>query len=600
GLPLVRNECSANDQEPWIDCFEALNTRRRATTLGNSIRLQENWTMLPTINTPDRQAEAFPVLTPVQIDHLRPYGNIRSVRAAEILFEPGKSGMSCFVVLSGKLDIVVSGLSGEQVFVTYGPGQFSGEVVLISGARALSRGRVSEPGEFLEIGTDSLRALIAKDAELSDIFMRAFLLRRVAMISGGLGNVVVLGSQHSANTLRLREFLTRNGHPHSYVDLDSDAASQELLDRFDVKLEDIPVVICSGKTVLRNPTNQRLAECLGFAGHIDEHRVYDVVIVGAGPAGLAAAVYAASEGLDAVVIESEFPGGQAGASSKIENYVGFPMGISGQELAGRAVVQAEKFGAQMMVGQKVAKIRCDQRPYQLTLENGGLIETRSIVIASGAQYNKPNVENLERFEGQGIYYAATAMEAQLCTGEEIIVVGGGNSAGQAAVFLAETVRKVYMLVRGKELSETMSRYLIQRIVENPVIELHLQTEIVALAGDSRLNRVTWLNRAKGEESVHEIGHVFVMAGASPRTDWLRGCLALDKQGFILTGRDLDPVLDSAPLKWPLSRPPQMLETSLPAVFAVGDIPSGNVKRVASAVGEGSISIHLVHRALAEM
>ncbi len=459
---------------------------------------------------------------------------------------------------------------------------------------------MSEPGEFLEIGTDSLRALIAKDAELSDIFMRAFLLRRVAMISGGLGNVVVLGSQHSANTLRLREFLTRNGHPHSYVDLDSDAASQELLDRFDVKLEDIPVVICSGKTVLRNPTNQRLAECLGFAGHIDEHRVYDVAIVGAGPAGLAAAVYAASEGLDAVVIESEFPGGQAGASSKIENYVGFPMGISGQELAGRAVVQAEKFGAQMMVGQKVAKIRCDQRPYQLTLENGGLIETRSIVIASGAQYNKPNVENLERFEGQGIYYAATAMEAQLCTGEEIIVVGGGNSAGQAAVFLAETVRKVYMLVRGKELSETMSRYLIQRIVENPVIELHLQTEIVALAGDSRLNRVTWLNRAKGEESVHEIGHVFVMAGASPRTDWLRGCLALDKQGFILTGRDLDPNLDNAPLKWPLSRPPQMLETSLPAVFAVGDIRSGNVKRVASAVGEGSISIHLVQRALVEM
>ncbi|HEY1985653.1 MAG TPA: FAD-dependent oxidoreductase [Terracidiphilus sp.] len=556
--------------------------------------------MLPTINTPDPQVEAFPVLTPAQINRLRPYGNIRSVRAAEVLFEPGTSGMSCFVVLSGKLDIVVSGLSGEQVFVTYGPGQFSGEVVLISGARALSLGRVAEPGEFLEIGTDELRTLIAKDAELSDIFMRAFLLRRVAMISGGLGNVAVLGSQHSSNTLRLCEFLTRNSYPYRYVDLDSDQASQELLDRFDIKLEEIPVVICSGKTVLRNPTNQRLAECLGFAGHIDEHRVYDVAIVGAGPAGLAAAVYAASEGLDAVVIESEFPGGQAGASSKIENYVGFPMGISGQQLAGRAVMQAEKFGAQMTVGQKVVKVKCNQRPYEITLENGGLIETRSIVIATGAQYNKPNVENLERFEGQGIYYAATFMEAQLCTGEEIIVVGGGNSAGQAAVFLAETVRKVYMLVRGKELSETMSRYLIQRIVENPGIELHLQTELVALAGDSRLNCVTWLNRAKGEESVHEIGHVFVMAGASPRTDWLRGCLALDEQGFILTGRDLDSILDKAPLKWSLNRPPQMLETSLPAIFAVGDVRSGNVKRVASAVGEGSISIHLVHRALTEM
>jgi thioredoxin reductase (NADPH) len=300
------------------------------------------------------------------------------------------------------------------------------------------------------------------------------------------------------------------------------------------------------------------------------------------------------------VIEAEFPGGQAGASSKIENYMGFPTGISGQELAGRAVVQAEKFGAQMMVGEKVVKIRCDQRPYQLTLEDGGLIDTRSIVIATGAQYNRPNVESLEQFEGQGIYYAATFMEAQLCTGEEIIVVGGGNSAGQAAAFLAETVSKVYMLVRGRELSETMSRYLIQRIDENPVIELHFQTEIAALAGASHLERVTWLNRATGELSTRDIRHVFVMAGASPRTDWLRECVALDKQGFILTGRDLDPILDSAPLRWPLSRPPQMLETSLPAVFAVGDIRAGNVKRVASAVGEGSISIHLVHRALAEI
>jgi len=556
--------------------------------------------MLPSLKVPDRQEEAFPVLTPAQVDRIRPHGTVRSVLAGEVLFEPGKLGMSCFVVLAGKLDIAMVGLSGEQVFVTYGPGQFSGEVVLISGARALARGRVAEPGEFLELSADALRTLIAKDAELSELFMRAFVLRRVALISSGLGNVVVLGSQHSSNTLRLREFLTRNGHPHRYVDLDNDQGSQELLDRFDIKLEDIPVVICSGKSVLRNPTNQRLAECLGFAGRTDRYRIHDVAIVGGGPAGLAAAVYAASEGLDAVVIESEFPGGQAGASSKIENYIGFPMGISGQELAGRAVVQAEKFGAQMMVGQKVVKIRCEQRPYQLTLENGALLDARSIVIATGAQYNKPKVENLGQFEGQGIYYAATFMEAQLCTGEEIIVVGGGNSAGQAAAFLAETVSKVYMLVRGKALSETMSRYLIQRIDENPVIELHLQTEIAALAGDSHLERVTWLNRATGEQSTRNIRHVFVMAGASPRTDWLRECVALDQQGFILTGRDLDPVLDTAPLKWPLSRPPEMLETSLPAVFAVGDIRSGNVKRVASAVGEGSISIHLVQRGLAEI
>ena len=557
--------------------------------------------MLPSIHGPDRQAEAFPVLNAAQIDRVRPYGKIRPVLAGEVLFEPGTENMSCFVVLSGKLEIAVPDLSGERVFVTYGPGQFSGEVVLISGARALSRGKVAEEGEFLEVTPDALRTLIAKDAELSDIFMRAFILRRAAMISAGWGNVTILGSQHSSDTLRLREFLTRNGHPYTYVDLDRDKGSQDLLDRFGIRLEEIPVVICSASEVaLRNPTNQKLAECLGLTGRVDESRVYDVAIVGAGPAGLAAAVYAASEGLDAVVIESEFPGGQAGASSKIENYVGFPMGISGQDLSSRAVVQAEKFGARMMVGEKVVRVQGDERPYQLTLENGAVLDTRSIVIATGAQYNKPKVERLGHYEGRGIYYAATFMEAQLCTGEEVIVVGGANSAGQAAVFLAETVRKVYMLVRGKALSETMSRYLIQRIVENPSIELHFQTEIVGLEGDSHLERVSCVNRETGDKSVHDLRHVFVMAGASPRTEWLRGCLALDQQGFILTGRDLDAVLASGSLKWPLSRPPQMLETSLPAVFAVGDIRSGNVKRVASAVGEGSISIHLVHRTLTEI
>ncbi len=560
--------------------------------------------MLPPINvlnqSLDRRGEEFPVLTPAQIDRVRPYGKVRPVEAGEVLFEPGTLGMSCFVVLSGKLDIAMSGITGERVFVTYGPGQFSGEVVLISGARSLARGRVAEAGEFLEVSAESLRSLIAKDAELSDIFMRAFLMRRIRMISEGWSNVTILGSQHSSDTLRLREFLTRNSYPYTYIDLDRDKGSQELLDRFGIRLEEIPVVICSATGhVLRNPTNQKLAECLGLMGRVDQTRVHDVAIVGAGPAGLAAAVYAASEGLDAVVIETEFPGGQAGASSKIENYVGFPMGISGQELSSRAVVQAEKFGARMMVGERVVKIQCDQRPYQLTLENGEVIDTRSIVLATGAQYNKPKVEHLAQYEGQGIYYAATFMEAQLCAAEEVVVIGGGNSAGQAAVFLSESARKVYMLVRGKQLSDTMSRYLVQRIVENPAIELHLQTEIVALAGESHLEGVTWVNRATGEESVRGIRHVFVMAGASPRTDWLQGCLALDAQGFILTGRDLDAVLLSTPGKWPLSRPPQMLETSQPAVFAVGDIRSGNVKRVASAVGEGSISIHLVHRALAE-
>jgi len=556
--------------------------------------------MLPSISTPDRQAEAFPVLTPAQIDRIRPYGTARKVRAGEVLYESGALGMACFVVLSGKLEIVMTQLSGQHVFVTYGPGGFSGEMVMISGARSLSSARAAEPGEFLEVSADALHSLIARDAELSDIFMRAFIQRRLALVTEGMGNVVILGSRYSADTLRLREFLTRNGHPHSYIDLDSDTTAQELLDRFSLTIDEIPVAICSGKAVLRNPTTQQLAQCLGFAGTVDESRIRDVAIVGGGPAGLAAAVYAASEGLDAVVIEADFPGGQAGSSSKIENYLGFPTGVSGLELTRRAVVQAEKFGAQMMVGQRVVKFQCDQRPYRLWLENGTVLQARSIVIAAGAQYNTPNVANLKQFEGNGVYYAATFMESQLCGGNEVVVIGGGNSAGQAAAFLAETAHKVYMLVRGKTLSESMSRYLIQRITKHPVIELHLETELVALEGESHLERVTWLDRSSGERSTHDIRHVFVMAGASPHSDWLRGCVALNQQGFVLTGRDLDPVLADAPQKWPLARAPQMLETSLPAVFAVGDIRAGNVKRVASAVGEGAISIHLVHGALAEI
>src|SRR5580692_2048871 len=552
------------------------------------------------MDSPERQAEAFPLLTPSQIDRIRPYGKARTVRAGEILFEAGDLGLPCFVLLSGKLDIVITRLSGEHVFATHRPGGFSGDMVLISGTGSMARGRVAESGEFLEVSPGALRSLIAKDAELSDIFMRAFIQRRLALIAGGLGNVIILGSSHSANTLHLREFLTRNGYPHTYIDLDSDTSAQELLDRFNLKIEEIPVVICSGTAVLRNPTTQQLAQCLGFAGTADESRVRDVAIVGGGPAGLAAAVYAASEGLDAVVIEAEFPGGQAGSSSKIENYIGFPTGISGLELTGRAVIQAEKFGAQMLVGQRVVQLHCDQRPYQLSLENGSILQARSIIIAAGAQYNKPNIANLKQFEGNGVYYAATFMESQLCGGDEVIVIGGGNSAGQAAVFLAETAKKVYMLVRGKTLSETMSRYLTQRITKHPVIELHFESELVALEGESQLERVTWLDKSSGEKLTREVRHVFVMAGASPHIDWLRGCVALDEQGFILTGRDLDPVLASAPQKWPLGRPPQMLETSLPAVFAVGDVRSGNVKRVASAVGEGAISIHLVHGALAEI
>ena len=470
---------------------------------------------------------------------------------------------------------------------------------MISGQLCLARGRVTEPGEFLEFTGDELRSIVARDPELSEILMRAFILRRLELIRGGMGNVIMMGSRHSAHTLELREFLSRNGHPYSYVDLDTDKTSQELLDRFNVTPSEVPILICHGRNVLRSPSIQELAKCLGFNASLDDTHVRDVVIVGAGPAGLAAAVYAASEGLDALLIETQAPGGQAGSSSKIENYLGFPTGISGMELAARATTQAQKFGATMMIARSVVKLNC-RRPYEVVLDTGETVLGRAIVIATGAQYNKPRLPNLETFENKGIYYGATYIESQVCGGDEVIVVGGGNSAGQAAAFMSQSARKVHMLVRSGELSSTMSRYLIQRLTENPKVELHFHTEIVALEGSDQLERVTWKNRTTGEVSTHQIHHVFIMTGASPRTEWLRGCLALDEKGFILTGRDLDAGATDGNPAWPLERAAQMLETSLPGVFAVGDARAGNVKRVASAVGEGAISIHLVHRALAEL
>ena len=548
----------------------------------------------------DARTQAFPILTPVQIARLRPGSKLRKVQPGDILFQPDDTEVPFFVLLSGSMEIVQPDLTGERPITTHGPGAFTGEITMISGQRCLVLGRVTAEGEFLEIPAEGLRSLVARDAELSEIFMRAFILRRLALITNGFGNVVVMGSRHCADTLRIREFLSRNTHPYTYIDLDTDKTSQELLERFDVKTGDVPVVICNGHNVLRNPSTQEVADCLGFNVSIDQSQIRDLIIVGAGPSGLAAAVYAASEGLDALVIETDSPGGQAGSSSKIENYLGFPTGIAGQELAARAIAQAQKFGAKMMVAHRVVELRCKTRPYKVVLDNGNVLAARSVVISTGAQYNKPPIANLSRFEGQGVYYGATHMESQLCVNEDVIVVGGGNSAGQAAVFLSQSARKVHMLVRSGSLSDSMSRYLIQRITRNPAIELHYKTEITALEGDRELQRVTWRDSNTGESSVHDIHHVFIMSGASPRTEWLRGCVALDDKGFILTGRDLDASTGLVPPSvWPLPRPPQMLETSLPGVFAVGDVRYGNVKRVASAVGEGAIAIYLVHRALAE-
>ncbi len=555
----------------------------------------------PTRSALDANTQTFPALTDAQIDRIRPFARSRTVHSGEVLFQPGDTSVPFYVLLSGTLEIVQPSFDGEHAIATHDAGAFTGELSMISGQPSLVLGRVGEPGEFLEVSPDGLRSLVARDAELSEIVMRAFILRRLALVTNNLGNVIIMGSRYCANTLKLREFLVRNSYPHTYVDLETDKTSEGLLDRFQIMPEDVPVVICDGRTVLKNPSTQALADCLGLNAAVDGSRPKDLIIVGAGPAGLAAAVYAASEGLDSLLVETEAPGGQAGSSSKIENYLGFPMGVSGQELASRAIHQAQKFGAQMMVARSVTRLDCSHHPYKLVTEDGVELSARSIVIATGAQYNKPPIPNLQKFEGQGVYYGATHMESQLCQKEEVIVVGGGNSAGQAAVFLSQTAKKVYMLVRSGNLSDTMSRYLIQRIADNPNIELHLNTEIAKLSGEHHLEQVEWKNKASNETTTKPVRHVFIMAGASPRTEWLRGCVALDEKGFILTGRDLllSQVVETT-TPWKSSRPPQMLETSLPGVFAVGDARAGSVKRVASAVGEGAIAVHLVHRTLAEL
>ena len=543
---------------------------------------------------PTAEQRLFPVLTSEQIERILPHGRRRRIAKGEVLVEVGDRTVPFFVVIEGEIDVVRRSGNTETLIVRHRRGHFSGEGTMITGRRALSRLRAASAGEVIEVDHDSLLALIQTDAELSEILMRAFILRRSELIAGGYGDVVVIGSAHCAGTLRVREFLTRNGHPHQYLDLDRDRDAQELLDRFRITAADIPVLICKGDAVLRNPGNHAIAECLGFNDAIDAAHVRDLVIIGAGPSGLAAAVYGASEGLDVLVLEADSPGGQAGSSSRIENYLGFPTGISGLDLTGRAYAQAQKFGAQVMIANGATRLICDHSPYTIEIGDGTRIAARAMVIATGAEYRRPTIENASRFDGAGIYYGATPMEAQLCDGEDVIVVGGGNSAGQAAVFLARTCRHVKVLVRGEGLVDSMSRYLIRRIEEHQAITLHPHTEITALEGDRHLERVQWRNKRSGQSETENVRHVFMMTGATPNTAWLGGCIALDGKGFIKTGPDLaaEDLSD-----WPLKRPPFLLETSSPGIFAVGDVRCSNIKRVASAVGEGSIAIAFVHQVL---
>ena len=547
-------------------------------------------------NYSGRRAQMFPILSTVQIARLEARGTHRRIKNGEILMEPGDRNRPVLIVLSGSIEVLQPGVDGESLIVVHTAGSFTGEMSALSSIGSLVRMRVREDGEVLAIAENSLRTIMQADGELSELFMRAFILRRVGLIASQSGDVILLGSTRSAGTLRLQQFLTRNSFPFVNLDIDVDPAVQALLARFQLNPNDIPVVLCRGTVVLKNPSNEEVAACLGMNQQIDDVRVRDVIVVGAGPAGLAAAVYAASEGLDVLVLETGTPGGQAGSSSKIENYLGFPTGISGLALAARSLVQARKFGAEIRTAYSAIGLSCDKRPYAIKFGSDGSARARSIVIATGAQYRQLALPDAPRFLGLGLYFAATATEARRCRLQEVIVVGGGNSAGQAAVFLASMCRHVHLLVRSTGLAQSMSEYLIRRITDMSNITLHINTEIASLEGENHLEQVVWRTAPENLLEVHSIGHVFLMTGAIPSTGWLQGCVALNYKGFVLTGSDIPrPERNQAgrPVEWQ----PQSFETSRRGIFAVGDVRCGSVKRVAAAVGEGSACVQQVHYAL---
>jgi thioredoxin reductase (NADPH) len=541
-----------------------------------------------------RKAQMFPQLTAAQIARLSAHGARRNMSKGEILSEPGDRKRPMLVVLSGSIEVVQPGLSGEVLIVVHAAGSFTGEMSTLQGVGSLVRSRVREAGEVLVITDDRLRTIIQTDAELSEIFMRAYILRRVGLLDSKSGDVILLGSSYSAGTLRLQQFFTRNSYPYVYLDVNTDADVQALLERFHVQAADVPVVLCRAAVVLKNPSNEEVAACLGMNQQIDDDRIRDLIVVGAGPAGLAAAVYGASEGLDVLVLETGTPGGQAGSSSKIENYLGFPTGISGLALAARARIQAQKFGAEIRTAYSAMKLNCGARPYAIDLCHGNAVRARSVVIATGAEYRQLALQDASRFLGMGVYYAATNTEVRRCEMRDVIVVGGGNSAGQAAVFLAGRCSHVHLLVRSRGLADSMSSYLIRRIADTPNITLHANTEIVSLQGDEQLERVIWKTAPGNVPETHSIGHVFLMTGAVPSTHWLQGCIALNNKGFVRTGLDLT-AADFA--NGAAARPAQSFETNWPGIFAVGDVRCGSVKRVAAAVGEGSACVQQVHLAL---
>ncbi|MES2750757.1 MAG: FAD-dependent oxidoreductase [Pseudomonadota bacterium] len=536
-----------------------------------------------------RHEQAFPVLTDAEIERMRRFGAIRSYRDGEKLFETGEPGPGMFVVLKGTVAITQrDGLGHVTPVIDQGAGQFLAEIGQLSNRRALVDGTAEGDVETLLIPSDNLRALLVAEADLGERIMRALILRRVGLIEGGVGGPVLIGSPQLGDLVRLQGFLSRNGNPYHLLDPASDKDAADLIARYSPSPRDLPLVVCPDGTVLKNPTESELAYAMGMIGGAPSDKLYDVAIVGGGPAGLATAVYAASEGLSVAVLDARYFGGQAGASARIENYLGFPTGISGQALAGRAFTQAQKFGADMMIPVAAMSLDCSQTNgvFELALDCGSNLRARSVVVASGARYRRLNIENLDRFEGRGVWYWASPIEGRLCTQQEIILVGGGNSAGQAAVFLSGHASRVRIMIRSGGLADSMSRYLIDRIMATPNIDLMIHTEIVGLEGDSGLERVRWRNRHSGVETTEDIRNVFLFVGADPATAWLSDCgVTLDRTGFVVTG---------AQSEQNQGRPVPQLETSVPGVFAVGDVRSGSVKRVGGAIGEGAQVVAALH------
>jgi thioredoxin reductase (NADPH) len=551
--------------------------------------------------TDSRHDQMFPKLTPVEMDRIRRFGTIERYAKGTLLFKTGEVSPGMFVLISGTVAVCWrDGMGHVQPIVEQGPGEFLAEVSQLSGRPSLVDASAKSDVEALLIPTPRLRALLIAEAELGERIMRALILRRVILIEAGAGGPVLIGRATDPDVIRLQGFLARNGYPHQLVDPEEDADAKALVERYASKPSDLPLAVCADGTILKRPSEAELARQLGMLRLDHPDRTYDVAVVGAGPAGLATAVYAASEGLSVIVFDARAYGGQAGASARIENYLGFPAGISGQALAGRAYVQAQKFGTQMAIPTEVTRLHCSGAPLQLELSDGRKLTAKAAVVAAGARYRRPPIPRLEQFEGRGVWYWASPIEARMCRQEEVVIVGGGNSAGQAAVFLASYARKIYMLVRGDSLNESMSRYLIDRIQATSNIEVLTKTELVALLGpqESHLERVRWRHNPTGQVIEKPIRNVFVFIGADPATEWLKDCgVILDDKGFVLTGAraaDGAQATNGGRSGRGAPRQPMQLETNVPGVFAVGDVRAGSVKRVGAAIGEGAAVVPQLH------